>query len=75
MQFLNFFKQVDSNGQILKEFDLNRYTNNSSKGCVLEVDLEYPKEQQELHNDYPLASTLLEARIKTKKMHCVLEFN
>ena len=23
--------------------------------CVLEVDLEYPKELQDLHNDYPLA--------------------
>ena len=27
-----------------KEFDFNKYTNNSLKGCVLEVDLEYPKE-------------------------------
>ena len=26
-----------------KEFSLNKYTSNSSKGCVLEVDLEYPK--------------------------------
>ena len=26
-----------------KEFDLNKYTNTSSKGCVLEIDLEYPK--------------------------------
>ena len=44
------FKWIDP-----KEFDLNKYTSNSSKGCVLEVDLEYPKELQELHNDYPLA--------------------
>ena len=28
---------------------------NSSKGCVLEVDLEYPKKSRELHNKYPLA--------------------
>ena len=28
---------------------------NSSRGCVLEVDLEYPKELQELHSYYPLA--------------------
>ena len=28
-----------------KEFNLNKYTSNSSKGCVLEVDLEYPKLQ------------------------------
>ena len=29
-----------------KEFDLNKYTSNSSKGFVLEVDPEYPKEYQ-----------------------------
>ena len=33
------FKRIDP-----KEFDLNKYTSNSSKGCLLEVDLEYPKE-------------------------------
>ena len=33
------FKRIDP-----KEFDLNKYTSNSSKGCVLKVDLEYPKE-------------------------------
>ena len=43
------FKWIDP-----KVFELNKYTSNSSKGCVLEVDLEYPKEFQELHNDYPL---------------------
>ena len=31
-----------------KEFDLNKYTSNSSKRCVFEVDLEYLKELQEL---------------------------
>ena len=30
-----------------KKFGLNKYTSNSSEGCVLEVDLEYPK----LHNE------------------------
>ena len=44
------FKWIDP-----KQFDLNKYTSNSSKGCVLEIDLEYPKELRELHNDYPLA--------------------
>ena len=39
-----------------KDFDSNRYKSQSLKGCVLEVDLEYPKELRELHNDYPLAS-------------------
>ena len=42
-------KQVDP-----KDFDLNKYTSNSSKRCILEVDLEHPKELQELHNDCPL---------------------
>ena len=40
------------------------------KGCVLEVDLEYPKELRELHNDYPLApddAILFETLIKTLK--------
>ena len=44
------FKQIDP-----QEFNLNEYTDNSSRGCVLEVNLENPKELQELHNDYPLA--------------------
>ena len=51
------FKWIDP-----KEFDLNKYTSNSSKGCVLEVDLEYPKELQELHNDYPLAPDKIEIK-------------
>ena len=49
------FKWIDS-----KEFDSNKYASNSSKGCVLEVDLEYPKELRELHYDYPLAPYKIE---------------
>ena len=48
------FKWIDP-----KEFDLHKYINNSSKGCVLEVDLGYPKE---LHDDYPLAPDKIEIR-------------
>ena len=51
------FKWIDP-----KEFDLNKYTSNSSKGCVLEVDLEYPKELHNLHNDYPLAQDKIEIK-------------
>ena len=102
---------------------MNKYTSNNSKGCVLEGDLEYPKELHESLNDYHLApdkieikiemlseyqlkiadfhhisignvlimltflikkkicdslwklETLLETRIKTKKIKRVLEFN
>ena len=51
------FKWIDP-----KEFDLNKYTNNSSKGCFLKVDLEYPKELHDLHNDYPLAPDKIEIK-------------
>ena len=44
------FKWIDP-----KKFYLNKYVINSSKECVLKVDLEYPKELQELCNDYHLA--------------------
>ena len=42
------FKWIDP-----KEFELNKYPSNSSKECVIEVDLEYPKKLRELHSYYP----------------------
>ena len=51
------FKWTDPKG-----FNSNKYTNNSSKGCVLEVNLEYPKELRQLHNDYPLAQDKIEIK-------------
>ena len=51
------FKWIDP-----KKFDLNKYTNYSSKGCVSEVDLEYLKELHELHNDYPSALDKIEIK-------------
>ena len=45
-----------------KMFDLNKYSNNSSKGCVLVVHFEYPKDLWELHNDYPLAPHKIEIK-------------
>ena len=44
------------------EFDLNKYTSNNSKEWVLENDLEYPKELQELHNGYRLAPDKIEIK-------------
>ena len=58
------FKWIDP-----KEFDLNKHTSNSSKGCVLEVDLEYPKELRELHNDYPLVPDKIEIKRKMPSEH------
>ena len=36
-------------------FDVNSINEKSEIGYFLEVDLEYPDELHELHNDYPLA--------------------
>ena len=38
----------------IDQLDLAKFTENSSKGLILEVDLEYPKKLHDLHNEYPL---------------------
>ena len=50
---INNFKWVKDIDKI--EQKLMRIKNNSSTGCVLEVDLEYPQELDDIHNYYPLA--------------------
>ena len=44
---------------------MNEHTNNSSKGCILEVDLEYPKKIRDLHNGYSLAPDKIENKRET----------
>ena len=34
------------------------YNNDGEDGCILEVDLEYPMQLHDKHNDYPLAPKL-----------------
>ena len=46
---------------------MNKHTSNSSKGCVLEVDLEYLKKLRGLHNDYPLALDKIEIKRESEK--------
>ena len=48
------FKWMTQN-QIDKITDLAKYKEDNKKGIILEVDLEYPEELHNLHNDYPLA--------------------
>jgi len=38
-----------------EEVLLDNYHENLNKGIILEVDLEYPEELHDLHNDYPCA--------------------
>ena len=42
------FKWINPN-----KFDLDSVEKDSKKGYILEVDLEYPKELHDLHNEYP----------------------
>ena len=38
----------------IEKINLGKYTDDSKKGLILEVNLEYPQELHDLHNDYPL---------------------
>ena len=48
----------------MNKYELNNLENYS---CILEVDLEYPKELHDLHNDYPLAPEQIEVN-KVEKL-------
>ena len=47
------FKWMSERG--IKKIDLGKYSADSKRGLILEVDLEYNKNLHELHNDYPVA--------------------
>ena len=40
----------------INKINLAKYDESCNKGLILEVDLEYPKELHNLHNDYPLGA-------------------
>ena len=40
----------------INNIDLTKYKEDGKKGLILEVDLEYPEELHDLHNDYPLGA-------------------
>ena len=40
----------------INNLNLAKYQEDSNKGLILEVDLEYPEELHDAHNDYPIAA-------------------
>ena len=52
------------------EFDLNLVKGNSSVGYILQVDLKYPSELDNLHNYYPLAPEKLEISQDMLSKYC-----
>ena len=53
----------------IDKFDVNSIGENSFDGYIFEVDLQYPDELHELHNDYPLASEKLVANLGNKNKY------
>ena len=51
-------------------FDVNSISEESPIGYILEVDLEYPDELHELHNDYPLAPEKLAVSSDMLSKYC-----
>ncbi|CAP25731.1 Protein CBG05187 [Caenorhabditis briggsae] len=57
----------------LKIDDYIDYLNNLGRGCIFEVDLEYPKELHSMHNDFPLCPE--NVKIDKVKKLCNTLFN
>ena len=54
-QYLSYGSFKWLSDEELNKIDQGKYKEDSREGLVLEVDLEYPKDLHELHNDYPSA--------------------
>jgi hypothetical protein len=50
---IGFFRFLSE--EEIKSFDVRKIPEDGSKGYILEVDLEYPENLHDSHNDYPLA--------------------
>ena len=51
----------------INNIDLAKYKKDSKNGVILEVDLEYPQEFDDIHNDYLLAP---EKKLKHRQKRC-----
>ena len=56
--------------QHIQKVNLAACTEDRKKGMILEVDLEYPNELNELHNDYPLAAEKIKVTKEMISSYC-----
>ena len=59
-------KQIDK----IDKKNVDLYKEDSKKGLILEVDLKYPEDLHDLHNDYPLAAEKIKVKEKMLSKYC-----
>ena len=69
-QYLPYSRFKWLNQKEIDKSDVNLIGENSSDGYILEVDLEYPDELHELHNDYLLVPEKLKINHDMLSEYC-----
>ena len=69
-QYLSYSGFKYLNKKEIDRFHVNSIEENSSIGYIVEVDLKYPSEMHQLHNDYPLAPVKLEINQNMLSKYC-----
>ena len=69
-QYLSYSGLKWLNREEINRFGVNSVKENISIGYILEVDLEYPDEWHELHNDYPLSPEKIEISHNMLSNYC-----
>ena len=69
-QYLPYSRFKWLNQKEIDRFDLNVIEENNSMGYILEINLKYPSELYDLHNDIPLAPEKLEISQNMLSKYC-----